>query len=198
MITFSDENMALFIRSQGKFFRVTAICASDEEANAYCAANPEEGVIAEDKQQGRVYVAEALLLQEIKVKGGEERDPHSLSETTQQRIVKGLAKYSTPKGFDPRRCAMLAKGAFITAKADGTRPPAFLVCAQCGASDPEDFRVASNTVVTRSVMSYSPGTVKASGMIDEYANEESENDDRIECKRCGAEIRIPGLEYDYV
>lgn len=58
MITFDNEHMELFMHADGKKFRVTAICATEKEANDYCEANPDEGVIAVDMQQARIYIAE--------------------------------------------------------------------------------------------------------------------------------------------
>lgn len=58
MLTFDNPFMTLVMDCGNKTFRVTAICDSVEEANTYCEANPDEGVIAEDNQQGRVYIAE--------------------------------------------------------------------------------------------------------------------------------------------
>lgn len=58
MLTFDNSFMTLVMDTGDKQFRVTAICQSVEEANAYCEANPDEGVIAEDNQQGRVFIAE--------------------------------------------------------------------------------------------------------------------------------------------
>jgi hypothetical protein len=42
MITFTDPTFALYIRAAGCFFRVTAICNTDDEVNDYCVANPGE------------------------------------------------------------------------------------------------------------------------------------------------------------
>jgi len=60
MITLDNEHMTLFIESNGQHFEVTAICDDVLEANMYCEANPDEGVIAEDMQQGRVYIAKLV------------------------------------------------------------------------------------------------------------------------------------------
>lgn len=57
MISFDNQWMKLYMRVDSKLFEVTAICDDELEANIYLEANPDEGVIASDRQQGRVFVA---------------------------------------------------------------------------------------------------------------------------------------------
>jgi hypothetical protein len=42
----------------GKIFRVKYIAKSDDEANEYCRRHQDTGVIAEDKKQGLIFIAD--------------------------------------------------------------------------------------------------------------------------------------------
>lgn len=47
----ADQNPELFIRSFGRFVRVTHIAHSVDEANEWCAEHPDDGVLAEDGEE---------------------------------------------------------------------------------------------------------------------------------------------------
>lgn len=57
LLSFKNADMALYMRTFEKFFRVTAVCRSAEEANIYLERHTGEAVIDEDRN-GLVYVAE--------------------------------------------------------------------------------------------------------------------------------------------
>jgi predicted RNA-binding Zn-ribbon protein involved in translation (DUF1610 family) len=84
-------------------------------------------------------------------------------------------------------------------KKRSTKPPRTLKCQNCGEkADGGSLRVVYDTVVERSIISYSPGLIIANGMVESYANEESESGDRLECSSCGHEFPIPeNVRVDY-
>jgi hypothetical protein len=52
----NNPDMAVYVKSMGKLFRVTAICKSDAEANQICERDSSQTVIASDCN-GLVYLA---------------------------------------------------------------------------------------------------------------------------------------------
>ena len=55
-IKLDDPNLSFYVKSMRKLFRVTAICRDVEEANAICARDKSQAVVAES-ECGLIFLA---------------------------------------------------------------------------------------------------------------------------------------------
>lgn len=53
-----QKQLALYVKSMGKIFRVRHIAMSTDEANEYCIKHDDAGVIAEDIEKGIIFIAD--------------------------------------------------------------------------------------------------------------------------------------------
>lgn len=60
-LQFDNPQMKLYVASMGKIFRVTAVCKTDDEANAICKKDPDQSVMAVDCN-GLIYLANSYSL----------------------------------------------------------------------------------------------------------------------------------------
>jgi hypothetical protein len=61
MLNLDNTGMEIFIHTDGKKFRVRAICSSEKEANTFCVSDPNVpnvGVICQDKTSGMIFMAD--------------------------------------------------------------------------------------------------------------------------------------------
>lgn len=52
-----QKELALYVKSMGKVFRITEIAGDVDSANRFCEAHPDSGVIAQDTEAGLIFIA---------------------------------------------------------------------------------------------------------------------------------------------
>jgi hypothetical protein len=52
-----QPELAFYVKSMGKIFRVMHIATSVDDANAYCERHDDCGVVAEDTEKGIIFIA---------------------------------------------------------------------------------------------------------------------------------------------
>ena len=52
-----QKELALYVKSMGKVFRILEIAQSVDEANQFCERHSDAGVIAEDTEAGLIFIA---------------------------------------------------------------------------------------------------------------------------------------------
>lgn len=51
------NNATMYLKVMGHLFKIEKVCKSVEEANKFCATNPNMGVLSESPEDGLVYIA---------------------------------------------------------------------------------------------------------------------------------------------
>mgnify|MGYP001585467231 CR=1 FL=1 len=57
-----QDELRLYCKSMGKIFRVRKVCMDEDYANRYCATHRDVAVIAEDTEEGLIYIADVHSL----------------------------------------------------------------------------------------------------------------------------------------